>query len=497
MANPQPQHISLDFQFTPKQALAFNSPANEIFWGGAAGGGKSIFIRFLSILLCTEIPNLQVYLFRRTRPDLIKTHVEGPKGYRALLAPYIKSGLCSLVEDEARFNFNGSKIYFCHCKDEEDKNNFLSTEMHVLLIDELTTFTESIYTFLRSRVRATGLVVPAKYKNNIPRILCTSNPGNLGHQWVKQTFVDGTEPMQIRLMDDEQGGMLRQYIPARITDNPFLMLEDPKYIARLKGMGSPALVKAYLEGDWNIVKGQYFPEFGPQHQIEPFIIPEHWTRGRSVDWGSSAPFSVGWYAINSEAHPVKDIEGCWHVAPPGTIFQYREWMGEKAYNVGLKLTVEQVADGILDRDMGERIDYSVVDSSMFDEDGGPSQAEQMQVHTDYKLMFFKADKRRIPGWSVVRSRLVGTEGTPGIFFFKTCYGIIRDLPQLQHDEKKPEDAESEGIADHNPDQLRFFVTSRPWMTDAPQKPMLVPKGLAGLTLDQLYSLEKAHNRRRR
>ena len=494
MANPTPQLINLDFKFTPKQGLAFQSPANEIFWGGAAGGGKSIFIRFLSIILATEIPNLQIYLFRRTRPDLIKTHVEGPKGYKALLAPYIQAGLVSLVEDECRFLFNGSKIYFCHCKDEDDKNNFLSTEMHVLLIDELTTFTESIYTFLRSRVRATGLVIPEKYKINIPRILCTSNPGNLGHQWVKQTFVDGCEPMEIRQMDDDNGGMLRQYIPARITDNPFLMMEDPKYIARLKGMGSPALVKAYLEGDWNIVKGQYFPEFENKHQIEPFEIPAHWTKGRGLDWGSAKPFSVGWYAISTETHPVRDIDGNWHITPPGTIFQYREWMGEKAYNVGLKLTVEQVADGILDRDCGENIDYSIADSSMFDEDGGPSQIEQMQTHTDYKLIFFRADKRRIPGWSALRSRLVGSEGTPGIFFFKTCYGIIRDLPQLQHDEKKPEDAESEGTADHNPDQLRYFVTSRPWITDAPPSPLNKPKGLAGMSLDELYKLENAKNR---
>ena len=403
----------------------------------------------------------------------------------------------SLVEDECRFNFNGSKIYFCHCKDEDDKNNFLSTEMHVLLIDELTTFTQSIYTFLRSRVRATGLKVPDKYKNNIPRILCTSNPGNVGHQWVKQMFVDDCVPLEIREMPDDDGGMMRQYIPARITDNPFLMLEDPKYISRLKGMGSPALVKAYLEGDWNIVKGQYFPEFGPQHQIEPFEIPHHWTKGRSLDWGSSAPFAVGWYAITSEETPVKDIDGSWHVAPIGTIIKYREWSGERSYNVGTKLTLEQVADGILDRDCGDRIDYSIADSSMFDEDGGPSQIEIMQTHTDYKLMFFRADKRRIPGHSAFRSRLVGKEGTPGIFFFKTCYTTIRDIPQIQHSEKKPEDAESEGVADHSYDESRYFVQSRPWISDTPAEPIHRAKGLAGLTLDTLYSLNKTQNRRSR
>lgn len=476
--------------------MAYQSPANEIFWGGAAGGGKSIFLRFLSILLAVEIPNLQIYLFRRTRPDLIKTHVEGPKGYRALLAPYILAGLVTIVEDECRFNFNGSKIYFCHCKDEDDKNNFLSTEMHVLLIDELTTFTETIYTFLRSRVRATGLNIPERYKQNIPRILCTSNPGNVGHQWVKQTFVDGCEPMEIRQMEDEQGGMMRQYIPARITDNPFLMMEDPKYISRLKGMGSPALVKAYLEGDWNIVKGQYFPEFGPQHQIEPFQIPQHWTTFRGIDWGSTRPFYVGWYTISTEPKVVQDITGEYHLAPEGTVFQYKEWNGEKSYNVGLKLTVEQVADGIMEREIGESIDYGIADTSMFDEDGGPSQIENMQIHTDYKLMFFKADKQRIAGWSNIRSRLVGREDIPGVFFFKTCYGIIRDLPQLQHSEKKVEDAESEGVADHAPDCLRYSLMSRPYVTDAPPKKLDSPKGLKGLTLDKLYSLQKSQNRRR-
>ncbi len=483
MAQKNSQHINLDFQFTPKQSLAYRSEANEIFWGGAAGGGKSIFLRFLSIVLCTEIPNLQVYLFRRTRPDLIKSHVEGPKGYRALLANYIKSELVTLVEDECRFNFNGSKIYFCHCKDEEDKNNFLSTEMHVLLIDELTTFTESIYTFLRSRVRATGLVVPEKYKNNIPRILCTSNPGNIGHQWVKQTFVDNCEPLEIRTMSDEQGGMMRQFIPAKITDNPFLLEEDPKYISRLKGMGSPALVQAYLEGDWSIVKGQFFTEFGNHHQIEPFTIPKHWTKFRGLDWGSRSPFYVGWYAVVSDLMATTDIDGNYRELQPGDIIQYREWNGEKSYNKGLGLSVEQVGEGIVARDNGERIDYSVADTSMFIEDGGPSQAERIGMHTNYAVNLMRADKKRIPGWDLLRARLQ----KPSIFFFKTCHGIIRDLPQIQHSESIAEDAESDGVADHSVDVARYISMSRPFTGDSlpdKSKPKLI--GLKALTLDQLY-----------
>src|SRR5260221_332279 len=183
----------------PKQAEALNTLGTEVLYGGAAGGGKSHLMRCAAIVWCASIPGLQVYLFRRIKDDLHKNHIEGPKGFPVLLAAWIVAGLVKIVEDEIRF-WNGSKIYLCHCKDEKDRFKYLGAEIHVLLVDELTTFSDVIYRFLRGRVRAVGINVPDALKGQFPRILASSNPGNIGHAWVKRAFIDGALPMQLRQM---------------------------------------------------------------------------------------------------------------------------------------------------------------------------------------------------------------------------------------------------------------------------------------------------------
>jgi len=119
-------------------------------------------MRVAAIAWCGMIPGLQVYLFRRIREDLIKNHLEGPTGFRALLSPVLQKGV-QIIDDEIRFP-NGSRIYLCHCKDEKDRFKYQGAEIHVLLIDELTHFTEVIYRFLRSRVRLpNGMQIPEQY----------------------------------------------------------------------------------------------------------------------------------------------------------------------------------------------------------------------------------------------------------------------------------------------------------------------------------------------
>ncbi len=344
-------------------------------------------MRVAAVTWCAQFDGLQCYLFRRISEDLVKNHIEGPKGLRAMLAPWALKGLVSIVEDEIRF-WNGSKIYLCHCKDEKDRFKYLGAEIHLLLIDELTTFTEVIYRFLRSRVRAVGLNLPDGYRSRFPRILAGSNPGNVGHHWVKQAFIDAAQPLELRPMSDEEGGMVRQYIPARLEHNPSMASDDPNYRARLRGLGAPALVKAMEEGDWNVVAGAFFDGFSTDlHVIKPFEIPKHWVRLRAADWGSAKPFSVGWYAVS---------DGEFNEFPRGALIKYREWYGMKPgqANVGLKLTAEQVADGILEREAAEeRIDMSVIDPAAFSEDGGPSIAERMAGR---KVFFQRADNSPAP-----------------------------------------------------------------------------------------------------
>jgi hypothetical protein len=466
---------TLNINLHDKQQIAFDSPATEILYGGAAGGGKSHLMRMAAITWCAEIPGLQVYLFRRIRDDLVKNHMEGPSGFREFLAGWEECGFVKIVEDEIRF-WNGSKIYLCHCKDEKDRFKYQGAEIHVLLIDELTHFTDKIYRFLRNRVRMVGITLPAKYKDRFPRILSGANPGGIGHQFVKMTFIDGTEPLKVYEAPKSEGGMQRQYIPAKLDDNPSMQDNDPGYEARLSGLGSDSLVRAMRDGDWDIVEGAFFDNFSRErHVIRPFEIPFDWLCFRAGDWGSAKPFAFGWYAVAQDDYTTSDGV----LIPRGALIKYREWYGCKKDaqgkfipDTGLKMDATEVGRGVKARDLDDPISYGVLDPAAFATDGGPSIAERMAS----KGAFFRpADNKRVTqrgamgGWDQVRARLNGDEdGHPMLFFFSTCIHTIRTLPALQHDADKPEDLDTTS-EDHAADETRYACMSRPWIR-APKEP---------------------------
>lgn len=467
----------LNLNLHHRQGEAFQSEANELLYGGAAGGGKSHLMRISAILWCSAIPGLQVYLFRRIRDDLVKNHMEGPKGFRAILAGWVECGFVTVVEDEIRF-WNGSKIYLCHCKDEKDIYKYQGAEIHVLLIDELTHFTESMYRFLRNRVRMVGIAVPDEYKGVFPRILCGANPGNVGHLWVKTTFVDRGE-YTIKRTEKKEGGMLRQYIPARLEDNPSMTEDDPGYEDRLEGLGGESLVKAMRWGDWNVIEGAFFTEWDVnKHILQPFAIPDDWLRFRSADWGSAKPFSVGWWAVASDEYRQGGI-----VIPRGAMVRYREWYGckEDTPDTGLKLTAEEVGVGIAQRENGEKISYGVIDPAAYAEDGGPSIYSRIAAQGPF---FRRADNKRVTqrgamgGWDIMRQRLKGDiDGNPMIFAFKTCFDSIRTIPVLQHDKDRAEDLNTK-MEDHAADEWRYACMSRPWVAEIPAAKLGAPTDYA-------------------
>jgi hypothetical protein len=279
----------------------------------------------------------------------------------------------------------------------------------------------------------------------------------------------------------------RMFIPSKLQDNRILMTNDPEYIDTLRELGSPELVRAWLEGDWSVITGAFYPEFSiPKHVIEPCKLPDHLMRFRSMDWGSARPFSVGWWAVSDGIeHP----SGLW--IPSGAIVRYREWYGAKGPNVGLRMTGNQVGRGIFERERLEKITYGVIDPSAYKQDGGPSIAERIAQE---KVLFRRADNQRIAGWDQLRDRLIGDEDSgPMIYFFNTCKDTIRTLPALQHDDDNPEDVNTDG-EDHAGDDVRYACMSRPYTRHKKKKPV-EQKTLATATLEDLYEANSGGDER--
>ena len=321
----------------------------------------------------------------------------------------------------------------------------------------------------------------------------TCNPGGPGHQWVKAYAIDpapsGYEPIQ----DGEQ---VFTFIPSFVEDNPYLGAD---YIANLKSMGSEELVRKYLHGDWSAIDGAYFDNWEPRrHVVRPVELPDHWLRFRSIDWGSFRPFSVGWWAVAAEDMV---FEGG-VTLPRGGLVRYREWYGASKPNVGLKLTAEQVAAGILQRTPAdESITYTIADPAMMSEDGGPSLSERFALNG---VPLLRGDNKRtgrggaMGGWDMLRTRLDGEDDDrPMIVFFNTCTDTIRTLPALQHDDHKPEDVNTDQ-EDHAADEIRYAAMSRPWIRDAPREYDAIKEAIKPQTFEQLVAAhdEQQPTRRR-
>jgi hypothetical protein len=458
--------INLDLH--EKQGEAFLSPASEVLYGGAAGGGKSHLFRVAAISWCYDIPGLQTYFFRRTYPDLWRNHMVGEGSLFALLSPYMDTKHVQYKADKNAFQFwNGSQIILNHCQYQKDVYNYQGAEIHVLIIDELTQWPKDMYTYLRSRVRLGGLQIPDKYKGFFPRILAGSNPGGIGHNWVKSDWIDPYPPFEAWTAPRKEGGFKRQFIPALLEDNPTLIENDPGYEDRLEGMGAPHLVQAMRWGDWDIVAGGALDDVWDKgkHIIEPFEIPKAWRVDRSFDWGSSKPFAVCWWAeANGEEVKLKD--GRTWAPPKGTIFliaEYYGWNGNA--NEGCKMLAVDVARQI--KGFEDKMDLHVkpgpADSSIFDAENGVSIADDMARVGVKWTESNKSPGSRVSGLERIRQYLSNSlqhpMENPGLFIFNTCRHFIRTVPVLPRDDKKPDDVDTDA-EDHIYDVTRYRLMGK-------------------------------------
>ena len=455
-SEPRPDQQTIVWQPQRRQAAFISCPCDDVGFGGARGGGKS------DAVIGDWISHSDTYgqhavgmCFRRERvqlTDLIERakQVLIPIGHK-------------WQDKELTFRGpKGSRLRFAYLESDNDADGFQGHSYTRVYGEELGTFASETPILKLNATLRSGQGVPCQFKS-------TFNPGGAGHQWVKARYRLDANPggMEVMKFDFKMPNgrtvpKTRIFIPSRVSDNRYL---DETYVANLMMVGSPELVRAWLEGDWNIVQGAYFSEFDHhKHVIKPFSIPEGWTRIRAMDWGSAAPFCVLWCAIAGDDH-----ETSFGYVPRGAMIVYREWYGASGPNKGLKLPSEDVARGIVERE-GESINYSVIDPSCYASDGGPSIAERMARATEAAVWFQRADNRRVGvrgamgGWDQLRARLRGTDGRPMLYVFSTCKDLIRTLPALQHDPNRPEDVDTEG-EDHAPDALRYACMSRPYILD--------------------------------
>ncbi len=488
MAN-ESKDATVCFDLHERQSEAALSPATELLYGGAGGGGKSHLSRVLAIQWCLEIPGLQVYFFRRLYDDLVKNHIEGGNGFRAMLAPWlngrsaksplIAGRLAEMVQGEIRF-WNGSKIFLCHLQHQKDITKYYGPEFHVLFIEEATQFSEYMIRFLRSRLRIPNNVkIPEKYKGLFPRAIYTTNPGGIGHSYFKKNFITAAKPYELHRAPKEDGGYLRQYIPARLDDNP--SLDRSQVFASMSGL-PPLLREAILQGNWNAVIGAYYPEASPDlHIIPPFAIPDYWPRFMSMDWGACGegdPFAIGWWTVSDGTY-----------LPRGSLVCYRRWYGR-----GLpKITAHQIAQGIKEREKNERIVSRHAGGDILEKRGtGPSVFEIFDAEG---IHFQRADMRRVTGWTQIRERLVGKDGDPLIYWTTETQEGLELLSNLQHDLNNPSDVAAGD--DHDPDMVRYMCQARPFVRNQPVAELPLQKKFKPPTLNDLWELRQTQNNSRR
>jgi len=335
----------------------------------------------------------------------------------------------------------------------------------------------------------------------MPRMLrATTNPYGPGHNWVKHRFKPNSMNMIVRrdLIDDL--GMkepARLSIHSHIDENIALLEADPEYKQKIAASArNEAERKAWLEGDWNIMSGGMFDDvWDPQYNVvEPFVIPYTWRITRSFDWGASAPFSVGWWAI-SNGEDVQLPDGSWRGTIRGDVFRIKEWYGcqPNKPNAGLDLLATDISEGIVKRELewgwreqGEkwcRVRPGVADAQIFAAENGNCISTDMKVAVrlddGFKypgIKWIAADKRpgsRKTGWAQMRQRLknagpnkkldengeviaVFPREKPALFVFSNCTAFIDTIPVLPRDEKEPDDVNTEA-EDHVADESRYFI----------------------------------------
>lgn len=463
-----------------QEAFLSSHPIFEVLYEGTRGGGKTDCL-LMSFAMFTGRGFGSAWkgiLFRQTYKQLGDV-ISKTKKWFPQIWPQAKFN-----ESNTTWTWpGGEQLLLRQFNKESDYWNYHGHEYPWIGWEELCNWpTDDGYKRMMSCCRSSTAGMPRMVR-------ATTNPYGPGHNWVKARFDIPSARMKVRRgMVDEDGFTEppRLVIHSTVYENKILLKADPEYIAKIAASArNEAEKKAWLEGSWDIVAGGLFDDsYATEHNVvKPFVIPQKWRITRSFDWGSSRPFSVGWWAV-SNGEDIRFPDGSWKGTVRGDIFRIQEWYGWTGKpNEGQRLLASEIARGIVERELkwglrvaGDswcRVKPGVADSQIFSAENGNCIATDMKskVRLDDGNMYpgvqwFAADKRpgsRVTGWDQMRRMLkaahpgpLGPRERPGLFVFNHCRHFIRTVPVLPRDEKDPDDCNTEA-EDHVADETRYFV----------------------------------------
>ena len=427
-------HIKENIIFEPNEGPQMQflaSSEREVFYGGARGGGKSYAMLIDPLRYCDKA-NHRALLIRRSMPELrdMINHSQRLYGQAYPGAKWREQ------EKEWRFP-SGARIEFGYAENLTDVLRYQGQSYTWIGIDELPQYpTPEIYNFLRSSLRSVDPDIPVYMR-------ATGNPGNVGSLWVKEMFVDPSEPNKaFDVHIDTIAGrksITRRFIPAKLQDNPYLMQTDD-YMIMLSSLPEVQR-KQFLEGDWSAFENSAFPEFDMSvHVVQPFDIPSNWLRFRTCDWGYSSAACVLWIAVD---------------------FDNNFWVYREHYTQ--RVTADVFARQVMEKEHNEYIRYGILDSSTWAKrgDAGPSIAETMIREGCKWRPSDRSPRSRVAG-KLELHRLLTKDldtGQPKLKVFSNCTNLVRTMPMLPVDKNNPEDVDTHA-EDHAYDALRYGVMSR-------------------------------------
>ncbi len=413
--------------FTDREKEALEALKNHRFllYGGTRGCGKSHFLRWVLLQILLEchksgIQRPRVMLACESYPTLTDRQISKI----VTEFPAWLGGVKRTQEDGLVFQLHesfGGGVMALRNLDNPEKH--VGSENCAIGVDQIEKIDKDTFDILRGSLRFPGMPRP--------RFIATSNPGGIGHVWVKQYWIDRDFPDEMKALANEF-----VFIRGYPTDNPYL---DQSYWDDLNSLPEN-LRRAWVDGDYEVFSGLAFPEFSDRHIVDkPFSIPDDWIKIRGVDSGYTRPFACVWVARDPDT---------------GRYYVYREI--SKA-----GLTDRQQARFIKEMSGNDDAYVTYADPAMFRIHNSKdivvtTSADEFMAEGVYLT---KGDNDRINGKRKIDRLLRDlSDGKPGLMFFPNCKGIIRQMKTLILDEKKVEDVDTR-MEDDLYDALRYALTS--------------------------------------